>query len=150
MDDRAFRQQAAADASLRWNNLLPGLQASTILGQRNRQEATFCTLCHGVDHTRPQCALAYLHPPPVRSLPAAYPPGIRRRQDNICFSWNRGTCTYPGTCFYRHVCATCQLPHKAKDCPRTHENSVFKQPQQQRGPSYPSATPQAPPMTTRP
>ena len=31
--DRAFRQQAAADPAIRWNTLLPGLQASTILGQ---------------------------------------------------------------------------------------------------------------------
>ena len=49
--DRAFRQQAAAEPSLRWNTLLPGLLASTILGQRNRQEAAFCTLClRGTTH----------------------------------------------------------------------------------------------------
>ena len=46
-----------------------------------------------------------------------------------------------GTCFYRHVYTTCQLPHRARDCPRT---PVFKQQQQQRGPSYPPAPPQAP------
>lgn len=63
--DRAFRQQATVDPILRWNTLLPGLQASTILGQRNRQETSFCTLCHERDHSRAQCALAYLHPSPA-------------------------------------------------------------------------------------
>ena len=156
--DRASRQQAAADPSLRWNTLQPGLQATTILGQRNRQEASFCTLCHGVDHVRAQCALTYLHPTATRSQPTSYaatrsspgsyPAGTRRKSENVCFSWNKGTCVYPGYCYYRHVCATCYLNHKARDCPRTQDNSPFKQtprgplpppfPQQAQGPSYPT------------
>ena len=55
--DRAFRQQRAADHTLPWNTLLPGLQAATILGQRRGQGSAFCTLCRGVDHIRSQCAL---------------------------------------------------------------------------------------------
>ena len=125
--DTAFRQQAAAELSLRWNTLLPGLQASTILGQRNRQEAAFCTLCREGDHTRAQCALVYLQPPTTRNPSTTYPTAGRRRQENICTSWNRGTCILPGNCAYRHICATCHLPHKAKDCPRTPDTSYFKQ-----------------------
>ena len=66
--DRAFRQQAEADRAIRWNTLLPGLQASTILGrpaisgQRGGPYTRFCTLCREVDHNRVQCALACLEP----------------------------------------------------------------------------------------
>ena len=124
--DRAFRQQAAADRALRWNTLIPGLQASTMLGHGVGQGTLFCTLCRGVDHTRAQCALLSLHPPTIRTttIPTA---GIRRRSDNICTSWNRGACMFPGTCSYRHICATCQLPHKARDCSKTPDSSSFKQ-----------------------
>ena len=50
--DRAFRQQAAKDTSIRWNNLLPGMQASMILGNPARQgvsntQKQACTLCRG-------------------------------------------------------------------------------------------------------
>ena len=37
------------------NTLLPGLQASTILGQQQAGPGVFCTLCRQVDHTRAQC-----------------------------------------------------------------------------------------------
>lgn len=143
--DRAFRQQAAADPTLRWNTLLPGLQASTMLSQRSGQDTLFCTLCREVDHTRAQCALQCLNPPMPRSA-STFTPAARRRSDNICLSWNRGACTYPGYCTYRHVCATCQLTHKARDCPRTPNTSSFKQ---ARGPLQHSAT-QATLPTTRP
>ena len=134
--DRAFRQQAATDPSLRWNTLLPSLQASTILGRGSAQGATFCTLCRAVDHTRSQCALQCLNPPAARSPTAA--PSARR----ICMSWNRGQCVFPGSCTYRHVCMTCQQMHKARDCPRTPESSIYKQPR--RLPQQPPATPAAP------
>ena len=47
--DRVFRQQASVDPSLRWNTLLPGLQASTMLGFGLGQGAMFCNLCHKVE-----------------------------------------------------------------------------------------------------
>lgn len=123
--DRAFRQQIAADPSLRWNTLLPGLQAATMLGQQAARQGPFCTLCREVDHTRAQCALAYLQPtepdretkPPTRRRPATF---------NTCISWNMGRCVFPGQCTYRHVCATCQQSHRAKDCARTPETSRYK------------------------
>ena len=96
--DRAFRQQVAADPSLRWNTLLPGLQASTVLGQGPTHGTSFCTLCRGVDHTRTQCALFSITPPVTRnsSVPYASTSPTRRRQTNICLSWNSGGCFFPG------------------------------------------------------
>ena len=132
--DRAFRKQAAADPQLRWNTLLPGLQASTIVGQpttlTGQPTPLFCTLCRGVDHTRVECALAYIYsPPPTPSIPAIQTRSTNFRspgRSNICRSWNRGQCVFPNTCTYKHVCVTCQLPHRAKDCPRTPEDSFYK------------------------
>ena len=140
--DRAFRQQAATDPSLRWNTLNPGLQASTIMGSltatQGQGRSTFCTLCRGVDHVRSQCALGCLQPPTSPTL-AGMRPGLptRRRPESlarICISWNRGVCTFPGSCTYRHVCATCQAPqHRACDCQRTPESSAYKRPPRQEG-----------------
>ena len=126
--DRAFRQQAAVDPSQRWNTLVPGLQASTILGQR-AMPGSFCTLCREVDHTRAQCALLCLEPPSAQSVRPPRP-NVPRRPDaglNVCISWNRGRCIFPGQCTYRHVCATCQLPHRAKDCTQTPDTSIYRQ-----------------------
>ena len=137
--DRVFRQQVAIDSALQWNTLHAGLQASTILGQRS-SSGIFCTLCRESDHTPDQCALSYLYPHPTQNTPLALggvndqqrskrQPNQRRRPEsllNICVSWNKGQCIYPGTCNYRHVCATCHLLHKAKDCPDTPEGSEYK------------------------
>ena len=135
--DRAFRQQVEGDASIRWNTLIPGLQAATILGQRSSQ-GSFCTLCRGMDHTRTQCALSCLEP--SGTSPQQLSSRSRPRL-NICLSWNRGTCVFPGQCSYRHVCATCQSQnHKAKDCSRTPETSIYKRNNTSRQPP-PSSVP---------
>ncbi len=62
--DKVFRQQAALDGSLRWNELHPAILASTMLvsplpsAQAPQGRAgTFCSLCQGVDHRADQCAL---------------------------------------------------------------------------------------------
>ena len=71
--DRAFRQQAAADPSLRWNTILPGLQASTMLGHGSSQGAQFCTLCRKVAPglTVPSSACNHQHSaPPLHLLDA--------------------------------------------------------------------------------
>ena len=134
--DRSFRQQAAADPSLQWNTLVPGLQASMILGNPSQQTAysqrLLCTLCRGVDHNRSDCALAYLHPPGPRAP--------QRSPYRFCTSWNKGNCMFPGRCSFRHACATCHLPHKARDCPQTAENSIYKQ----RPPTAPVQSPSGP------
>lgn len=134
--DRVFRQQAAMDSNLRWNTLNPNIQAATLLGQAPVQ-SRFCTLCREPDHDREHCALAYLQQPlgPVGPVPANTPSGPRprgfsgRRSESrmgICISWNKGRCVFPGTCTFRHVCATCLDRHMARDCPRTPHGSEYR------------------------
>ena len=112
--DCLFRQQAAIDPTLPWNLIHPGLQATTMLGQSARP-GTFCLICAETDHSAPQCAMAQLQQPTLRSGNSTTPrAGTVRR---ICSSWNEGNCMYPGTCTYRHVCSRCFQPlHPARDC----------------------------------
>ena len=142
--DCGFR---AIDPTLRWNSLLPDLQASTILGQC-ATGGTFCSLCRGVDHMAAQCALMYMQQllttpqapaatPNIQAAPNTHGSANRRQPtlsrtrsaratSHICTSWNSGTRSFPGNCTYRHVCATCQLLHRAKDCPDTPNESPYK------------------------
>ena len=120
--DRAFRQQVATDASIRWNALNPSLLASTMLGRRSTGTPTFCTLCRSVDHNRVQCALAYFQSPP--SLAAQQPQGgmqppqRRPGRSMVCFGFNRGGCSYGIRCRYQHVCSNCSdRAHSAPNCP---------------------------------
>ena len=135
--DRVFRQQAALDPTLKWTELHPGIQASTLVGRSTRQ-SPLCTHCREPDHTSEQCALSYLQAPrgqqPATTLPGGAltgPAGGRprpRRPETmlrICVSWNKGRCTYPG-CTYLHVCATCRRDHMARDCSATPANSEYK------------------------
>ncbi len=116
--DRAFRQQAAADPTTPWNTINPGLQAATILTQRPSSQTTFCTLCRMVDHSRSQCALQYLEPAPSSGQRPMPPAWGRRTRPQICYSWNQGTCSFPGRCAFRHICSSCTNPyHKATECP---------------------------------
>lgn len=141
--DRSFWSQAAIDHSLRWNALLPDLQAATILGQRTGS-GVYCTLCRGVDHIATQCALTFMQQPttalvvarPVASAAntASTAPSSSRRSTPsrlranrpICMSWNSGVCIYPGSCSFCHLRATCGLRHRARDYPDTPEDSHFK------------------------
>ena len=133
--DRVFRQQAALDPALRWNTLHPGIQASTLVG-RVAGTALLCTLCREPDHSAGQCALSYLQSPPV-SVHSAGPPApvtgprtpFRRRPETlagICVSWNKGRCRLPGSCHFKHICATCHQPHMARDCGSTPSWSEYK------------------------
>ena len=132
--DRVFRKQVAIDPTLQWNSLMPGLHTSTILSTRNGT-GLFCTLCKGSDHPNTTCALTYLHhqgmpplAPTQTSTSSRRPPRRPESMLHICVSWNKGLCAYPGTCTYRHVCATCQEGHKAKECPKTLPESEYKTP----------------------
>ena len=131
--DRSFRSQAAIDRSLRWNILLPDLQASTILGQRVGG-GTYCSLCRGVDHAPAQCALGFMQQPLTTQPPTTTVTTMRGssrrfgqlRNRPICTSWNTGQCIFPGTCSYRHVCATCNQRHQARDCQDTPQDSPYR------------------------
>lgn len=115
--DRLFRQQAAIDPSLPWNMIHPALQATTILSQRSGAVGTFCNLCREPDHMAAQCALAQLQEQITTTRATSGSSSSRTSQRRICSSWNEGSCIYPGSCSYRHVCSNCFHPsHKAKDC----------------------------------
>ena len=132
--DKVFRQQAALDNTLQWNTLHPGIQASTLMGKVSGP-TSFCSLCRGTDHTAVQCALVYFQNPAnlphatmtepfqrSRPLPRRYPESLV----GICVSWNKGRCSFPNVCKFRHVCATCHKPHMAKDCTSTPASSEYK------------------------
>ena len=122
--DRVFRQQAALDASMRWNTLDPSIQASTLVSHAP-SHTLVCGLCREPDHMASQCALAYLQPlkspashadPTARVLCARMSARRPESQAGVCISWNTGRCTFPGQCRFRHICATCHQPHMAQDC----------------------------------
>lgn len=132
--DKAFRRQAADIPSLPWDMIHQGIQASTMLNQ-----GLYCTSCQQTDHLAHQCAMSFFQPPSSLGPPlATYSRSSRERPRpgqssgyrqefalNICISWNKGQCRYPNSCAYRHICASCQAKHRAKDCPVT-PSSVYK------------------------
>jgi len=86
----------------------------------SRHTTNLLYACHGTDHSHPQCALSYIYRLPLRHPPQQRQASNRPSQGvEICKSWNKGACIFPGRCWFRHVCTKCQLPHKAKDCPTT-------------------------------
>ena len=123
--DWVFWQQAAIDRLLQWNTLHPGIQAAMMMGG-GPGSGTFCILCRGSDHLASNCALPYLHETtgkgPGTNQSAVLSPKTRdqfRRcpesELSIFVSWNKGNCIYPGTCNYRHICATGHQQHMARD-----------------------------------
>ena len=150
--DRNFRRQVAINPAIAWNTMLPDLQATTMLGQREGG-GTFCHLCMGMDHSASHCALTYTRqqtiPPPSAWVPPASRRSVPRYTGSlrpetllrICASWNMGQCSYPGSCTYRHICFTCQHGHRAQDCPDTPEDSPYKR--HRRPPAVLTAPPRA-------
>ena len=155
--DRAFRQLKVADPTLPWNTLESGLHTRLVLGQRSGV-SVFCSICQESDHDAAICALAPvcdqqqpLQPSgsssssapvkgPARAGLGRAVPGRRPESlDFICISWNKGNCTFPGTCSYRHICAICHRRHMAKDCPTAPPSSEYKQPRSRRPLSATSA-----------
>lgn len=121
MYDRIFRQQAALDSGLRWNELHPAILASTLLTSstspvqgRAGRSGTFCSVCRGVDHRADQCALGYLHRPDSNNR-GKWRDSVASH--SLCISWNRGSCRFPSSCTFRHVCSECYQSHPAVQCP---------------------------------
>ena len=130
--DRVFRHQMSINATLSWNTLDPGLQATTIIGQQSTP-GTFCALCRECDHEASQCALAQIQQlllsmPPTSSQNIPKAPGITRPPKrpetllNIFVNWNRGFCSRI-PCTFCHICTSCQLQHRAWDCPSLPDGS---------------------------
>ena len=138
--DRIFRQHAALDPSVRWNEINASLHTSTVLTYRS-SPSQCCGLCHEPDHNATQCALLAIQPQPLHGMSTRPQSHVRlggqsggpmRRAprpetlERICVSWNRGRCSYP-TCTFRHICATCKKKgHRAKDCEETPPESSYK------------------------
>ena len=136
--DHVFRNQAAADHSLDWSEMVPSLSLAYIqpTGMLPRVP---CPLCQESDHTAHNCALAPLahpsqtqHPktpqppqqPSNNKLPSRLPDGSQ-----LCISWNQGACSAPGPyCRYKHICGSCGEDHIARDCRQTSDSSIFKRP----------------------
>ena len=151
--DKWFRQQQAALSHQHpWNELNPSLHASTVMSLRSGEQR-LCRLCRGPDHTEFQCALASLQCPQSSfhpsSLTAPGPPPAGRRVirpetlERICASWNKGRCAFPGSCRFRHICASCKRKgHRARECEETPINSPYKTMSQ--GQSADKAGPESP------
>ena len=133
--DQLFRQHAAAKPDLPWATLDGSIHAATILASRTGT-GTHCRLCAESDHLAQECALAPIlnHSQPIRFAqhnqmsyrrPLPAPVNVTRP---ICNSWNRGKCAYAPVCSYRHICASCQEQHQAKDCAHTPLDSIFRRP----------------------
>ncbi len=159
--DRSFRRQPAINGTLRWNVLSPGLQASTLVGTGS---GVFCTLCRELNHSAPQCALAPVQQQVLQEVSPFPPSGLvsrrvphlanpltaprrmfrpSRRPETalqICASWNRGSCSFSGTCSYRHACGYCQLGHRGKECLTAPEGSVYHRLRMARAPTTPLPT----------
>ena len=144
--DRWFRQQQAAMMVQHpWNELNASLHAATVMSLRAGGSKP-CKLCREPDHSESQCALASLQSPqpPPSSVPASLPLGKRVTRpetlERICSSWNKGRCVFPGSCRFRHVCATCRRKgHRAKDCEETPAESHYKTAPQSQSPDKPSS-----------
>ena len=135
--DKWFRQQQAALSSQHpWNELNASLHAATVMSLRSG-ESRLCNLCREPDHVDSRCALASLHfpqslSPQSASLVTPALPSAGRRVtrpetlERICASWNKGRCAFPGSCRFRHVCASCRRKgHRARDCAETPTDSPY-------------------------
>ena len=122
--DKVFRQLAAMDPTLLWNELSASLLALTVLSLQGNQ-GLFLLL---VPESRPH-RVTLLTLPLCPTIPGA----IARRTvrpktlEHICISWNKGQCAFLGLCTFKHVCATChRRGHRAWECEETPDSSSYK------------------------
>ena len=130
--DSVFRQNNQG-LEARWDKLDPSLHTAYIGGQ-GTSAAPPCRHCRGVDHSSAGCALSPLTPvtkygnqtKSEQAVSERKPrqPNIRPAGGFICRSWNAGKCRFSGTCYYRHVCSTCNEQHMAGDCPHLQSQRV--------------------------
>ena len=131
--DKCFRQQQAALAIPHpWHELNASLHAATVMSLRSGTNRS-CKLCREPDHVEAQCTLVSLYPWQPSAGVSSTPPQVFKRVsmpetlERICSSWNKGRCVFPGSCRFRHVCATCRRKgHRAKECKETPADSPYK------------------------
>ena len=108
--DRAFWLQVSARPEEDWSVLNLPLYARLFTAQSRRRNS--CRYCSGRDHLSVHCPWGV-----DVALPQGTPGRVIGSDSPICLSWNSGVCRFPASCNFRHVCATCLAPHKARDCP---------------------------------
>ena len=117
--DRAVRLQATATPNEDWGALNLPLYARTFVAAERRRNV--CRFCCSRDHTSSQCPWG-VDTPVSRPLPSAQaslrwsrPPDSAPQ---ICRSWNAGSCRFPTSCNFLHICGVCYQDHRRVDCPR--------------------------------
>ena len=140
--DSLFRQQQAAGAGHKWEELNPSLMAATVLGWQS-EPGKVCSLCMASDHLTNECALqsfeygqatvqlqqfGLLGPGQGRLQPAGVsyrnsrsrpypPPPVANTTPEICKKFNRGMCSH-NPCRYEHMCSGCNREgHCLLQCP---------------------------------
>ena len=117
--DRAVRLQATATPNEDWGVLNLPLYARTFVAAERRRNV--CRFCCSRDHASSQCPWG-VDTPVSRPLPSAQaslrcsrPPDSAPQ---ICRSWNAGSCRFPTSCNFLHICGVCYQDHRRVDCPR--------------------------------
>ena len=103
--DTMFRRNQKG-SSAPWKTLDAALKQVYIAGNASKI-VTPCRHCHEVDHQSADCAVAAILPKshpiaPVHASPADLSAGASGKRP-VCFSWNTGSCKYPGKCSFAHV-----------------------------------------------
>ena len=110
--DRAFRLQVSGRPSEDWSIINLSLYARLFTAQSRRRNS--CRYCSGRDHASNQCPWGVDVAQPITGTSR---PNQALTEAPICTSWNAGACRFPSACNFRHVCATCLAPHRARECP---------------------------------
>ena len=119
--DWAFRIQAASRRTTDWQSVDASLYARFVACQL--RWSSVCQFCCSSGYRSSTCpwgvddpASLDLGPP---HLNATITLGTTPYSRPICISWNAGSCRYPESCCYRHVCSSCAAPsHCSAECRR--------------------------------
>ncbi len=140
--DSLFRQQQAAWAGHKWEELNPSLMATTVLGVQS-EPCGACSLCLASDHVSTECALQSFEyygraaqlqqfghgqlrsqssvgyqPRNARTRPYPPPGPVSTAVSEICKRFNRGICSL-NPCKYEHMCSGCNRGgHCLLECPK--------------------------------
>ncbi len=126
--DRQFRREALARKDLDWSMPNHRLYNEAFTGWARL--ITRCSFCLRDDHVSDQCPgnpnshmLGWTQDPARTKSPSATfqrPAGqqFQHPSREVCKRFNRGRCTDPSKCRYRHACLDCQGEHPYPQCPK--------------------------------
>ena len=144
--DSVFRKNHTGPTA-RWDKIDPSLHIAHIIARADGRTRPACAFCNEIDHRSKDCALSSVQAPIRFPLSNSYssrdwfrPPGRSRStpysrpvtsqglgRPVICSSWNRGKCSFPGTCNYRHICILCMGNHPARSCRGSSSSELSQQ-----------------------